>query len=79
MQVNTTTTIKPTKQTSSYIELAPVMESIRTNNDKRPKNSLPEDTQGTIQSNANNIPPVTLYNAHGILSKTNPNSLIGYA
>jgi hypothetical protein len=78
MQVNTTTT-EPTRQTSSYLELTPVMESIRSNNDKRPKNSLPEDTEGTIQSNAKNIPEVTLYNAHGVLSKTNPNSLLGYA
>ena len=74
MQVNTTTT-EPTRQTSSYLELTPVMESIRSNNDKRPKNSLPEDTEGTIQSNAKNIPEVTLYNAHGVLSKTNPNRL----
>ena len=78
MQVNTTTT-EPTRQTSSYLELTPVMESIRSNNDRRPKNSLPEDTQGTIQSNVENIPEVTLYNAHGILNKTNPNSLLGYA
>jgi hypothetical protein len=78
MQVNTTTT-EPTRQTSSYLELTPVLESMRASNDKRPKNSLPEDTEGTIQSNAKNIPEVTLYNAHGVLSKTNPNSLLGYA
>jgi hypothetical protein len=78
MQVNTTTT-EPTRQTSSYLELTPVMEAMRSSNDKRPKNSLPQNTEGTIQSNAKNIPEVTLYNAHGVLSKTNPNSLLGYA
>lgn len=79
MQVNTTNIPEPTKQTSSYLELTPVMEAMRTNNDRQPKNSLPEDTEGTIQSNAKSIPEVTLYNAHGVLKKTNPNSLLGYA
>ena len=79
MQVNTTNIPEPTKQTSSYLELTPVMEAMRTNNDRRPTNSLPEDTQGTIQSNAKSVPEVTLYNSHGILNKTNPNSLLGYA
>jgi len=69
----------PVKQTSSYIQIAPVMEAMRTNNDRRPTNSLPIDTEGTIQQNAHSIPAVTLYNAHGILNKTNPNSLLGYA
>lgn len=78
MQVNTTTT-EPTRQTSSYLELTPVMEAMRSSNDKRPKNSLPQNTEGTIQSNAKSIPEVTLYNAHGVLRKTNPNSLLGYA
>jgi len=76
MQPNITA---PVKQTSSYIQIAPVMEAMRTNNDRRPANSFPVDTQGTIQQNAHAVPPVTLYNAHGILNKTNPNSLLGYA
>lgn len=77
MQTNNIT--EPVKQTSNYLELAPVMEAIRTNNDRRPTNSLPIDTEGTIQQNAHSVPPVTLYNAHGVLTKTNPNSLLGYA
>ena len=42
--------------------------------------TLPTNTEGTIQENNSHLlPPVTLYNSHGILKKTNPNSLIGYA
>ena len=67
------------KQTASYIQVTPVMEAMRSNNDKRPTNSLPTETQGTIQENAHNMPPVTLYNSHGILKKTEANSLLGYA
>jgi hypothetical protein len=74
-----TTITEPVKQTASYIQIAPVMEAIRLANDKRPKSSLPSETEGTVQENAPNIPPVTLYNAHGIVRKENPNSLIGYA
>lgn len=47
--------------------------------DQLPKDALPVDTQGTIQENAHLMPPVTLYNAHGILTKSNPNSLVAYA
>lgn len=72
-------TIEPTKTVASYIELAPIIEAMRTNNDRRPKNALPIDTEGTIQSNANPIPEVTLYNAHGLLTKTKPNTLLGIA
>ena len=71
--------IEPVKAVSSYIELAPIIEAMRTNNDKRPKNSLPIDTHGTVQSNAKSLPEVTLYNAHGLLTKTKPNTLLGIA
>ena len=77
--MQTTTIAEPVKQTSDYLQVTPVMEAMRSSNDKRPSNSLPEDTQGTIQENAHNIPPVTLYNSHGILKKTDSNSLLGYA
>ena len=70
---------EPVTQTTDYLRITPIMEAMRSNNDKRPTNSLPKDTYGTIQENAKSIPPVTLYNAHGILKKTNPNSLIGFA
>jgi hypothetical protein len=72
--------IEPTKTVASYIELAPIIEAMRTNNDRRPKNSLPVNTEGTVQSNNDKVyKDVTLYNAHGILSKKNPNSLLGFA
>jgi len=72
--------IEPVKQTAEYLQLTPILEAIRTNNDKRPSNSLPTNTNGTVQeNNSKSIPPVTLYNAHGIVRKENPNSLLGYA
>ena len=72
--------IESVKTVSSYIELAPIIEAMRSNNDKRPKNSLPVNTEGTVQSNNDKVyKDITLYNAHGILSKINPNSLIGRA
>ena len=74
-----TTPIESVKAVSSYIELAPIIAAMQANNDKRPKNSLPIDTHGTVQSNVDSIPEVTLYNAHGILSKARPNSLLGMA
>jgi hypothetical protein len=73
-------TVQTTNSVSNYIELQPILRSMSTNNDKRPKNSLPTDTHGTVQSNNDNaLPQITLYNAHGILKNPNPNSLIGYA
>jgi hypothetical protein len=77
MQTNNIT--EPVKQTSNYTQIAPVMEAMRTNNDRRPTNSFPSNTNGTVQQNAHLLPPVSLYNAHGLLTKTNPNSLLGYA
>ena len=77
--MQTTNITEPVKQTTDYLQITPVMEAMRTANDKRPSNSLPTETNGTIQENAHNFPPVTLYNSHGILKKTNPNSLLGYA
>ena len=75
-----TNQIQPVTKTAEYLELLPILEAMRTNNDRRPKTSLPTETNGTIQQNNSNVvPPVTLYNAHGILTKTNPNSLVGYA
>ena len=74
-----TTIAEPVKQTSDYLQVTPVMEAMRSANDQRPSNSLPTQTEGTIQENAHNFPPVSLYNSHGLLKKTNPNSLLGYA
>lgn len=71
--------IEPTKSVSSYIELAPIVEAMRTNNDRRPKNALPIDTDGTIQSKAHSVPEVTLYNAHGVLKSSKPNTLLEVA
>lgn len=61
--------------------VTPLMQAMLARNDSRPDNSLPIDTQGTIQQNADKVAslPVTLYNAHGILLKDKPNSLLAHA
>ena len=76
MQTNLT---EPVTKVNNYLQIAPVMNAMKTANDKMPKNNLPTDSFGTIQENAKNIPPVTLYNSHGLLTKTEPNTLLGYA
>jgi hypothetical protein len=73
-------TIQTANSVSDSIQLAALLHSMSTNNDKRPNNALPIDTNGTILSNSDNtLPEVTLYNAHGILKNTKPNTLIGIA
>jgi len=75
-----TNQIESVKQTSDYLQLVPILAAMRANNDKLPKNAFPQDVEGTIQQNNSHLlPAVTLYNAHGILNKSNPNSLLGYA
>jgi len=64
---------------NEYVDIAPLFKAMKTQTDHLPKNSLPTETLGTVQENTHSIPQVTLYNAHGILDKKNPNTLIGYA
>jgi hypothetical protein len=61
--------------------IQPLLASMRTQNDHLPKNDLPVDDLGTIQQNAETAakPKLTLYNAHGIINKEKPNSLLAYA
>ena len=72
-------TTQPVNQVSDYLQIQPLMAAMKASNDNLPKSSYPSENLGTIQSNTHLLPPVTLYNSHGILKKTNPNSLIGYA
>jgi hypothetical protein len=65
-------------QVSNYIAIQPLMASVKLSNNKLPSNALPQDNLGTIQENADKeaLQDVTLYNAHGIIVNSNPNSLI---
>lgn len=69
--------IQPIISVQSQID--PLFATMLAANDQQPKNALPTETEGTVQENTHLLPPVTLYNSHGILKKSNPNSLIGYA
>lgn len=44
--------------------------------DKLPKNSFPKDSNGSIQESFGTIPQPTIYNAHGIVTPNNPNTLL---
>lgn len=70
-----------TTQVSDSIAIQPLIAAMQTSNNKLPKNSLPINTEGTIQENAEKaaVPEVTLYNAHGIVNRNKPNALIAYA
>lgn len=70
-------TIQTVNSVSNYVQLAPVLQSMIENNDKTPNNALPMDTNGTVQSNNDDLPQIKTYNASGFLNKANPNSLIG--
>jgi len=64
---------------SVQFQLDPLFATMLAANDHRQRNALPSHTEGTVQQNTHLLPAVTLYNSHGILQKSNPNSLIGYA
>ena len=68
-------------QTADYLALKPLVAAMNANNDRLPNNSLPVDTSGTIQQNAEKQakPAPAIYNAHGILRTGEPNTLLGYA
>lgn len=65
--------------TTPSFHIAPVMQAMLAQNDQLPNTGLPTETEGTVQENAHLLPEVTLYNAHGILTKSKPNTLIAYA
>ena len=65
--------------TPSSYQLAPLFETMLQNTDKLPENTLPLNTEGSVISDASLLPPVTLYNSHGLLVKSDANSLIAYA
>jgi hypothetical protein len=73
--------IVPTSpQVSNYNASVPILEGLRSSIDRMPNTSLPTEVPGTVQANTSPLPPVSLYNAHGILVKDkSPNSLISYA
>ena len=68
-------------QVNDYTALKPLIAAMQSNNDRSPSNSLPSNTNGTIQENADkqSKSSIVTYNAHGILKSSDPNSLLGYA
>ena len=75
------TPTSPVTQVSDSIAIQPLIAAMQFNNNRLPSNSLPTNTEGTVQENADKAatPEVTLYNAHGVVSRNKPNSLVAYA
>jgi len=75
------TPITSISQTSNYMQIQPLMAALKSQSDQLPKNSLPTDYMGSIQQNAEQAanPKLTIYNTHGIVTPSSPNSLIAYA
>jgi len=72
----------PVSKVSNYIELSPLIAAMHASNNHFASNSLPTNTEGTVQQNAEQQahPKMSLYNSHGILvNNKDPNSLIAYA
>lgn len=53
-----------------------ILQALMQSMDHMPKNSMPIQTNGTVQQNFGTIPSPTLYNAHGIVTPQTPNTLI---
>ena len=68
-------------QVSDSVAIQPLIAAMQSNNNRLPSNSLPVNTEGTIQENAEKAatPEVTLYNAYGVVNRNKPNALIAYA
>ena len=71
----------PVTQVSDTVAIQPLIAAMQSNNNRLPSNSLPVNTEGTIQENAEKAatPEVTLYNANGLVNRNKPNALIAYA
>lgn len=58
------------------IYLRPILETLKSANTVIDKPTNPIDSYGTIQENFGSPTPTTIYNAHGIITPENPNTLI---
>ena len=59
----------------------PILQALHKSTETKPSNSLPTNTEGTIQENFSQSEFFTksIYNAHGIVTPNSPNTLIAYA
>lgn len=58
------------------IYLRPILETLKAANTVIDKPTNPVDSYGTVQENFGSSTPTTIYNAHGIVTPENPNTLI---
>ena len=59
----------------------PILEALHKSLETKPTNSLPTNTNGTIQESFshNDSFAKSIYNAHGIVTPNTPNTLIAHA
>jgi hypothetical protein len=58
--------------------IQPILQTLLQYMGKIPKTGFPTETFGTVQQTFGTIKSPTIYNAHGIVTPNNPNSLIAY-
>jgi hypothetical protein len=59
--------------------LTPILQALTQSMEMTPIKTNPLNTYGSVQQNFSHIDAGTLYNAHGIVSPSTPNTLIAYA
>ena len=74
--ISTSFNISPTS-----IYQTPILEALHKSLETKPTNSLPIDTNNTVQESFSQSEFFTksIYNAHGIVTPNSPNTLIAYA
>jgi hypothetical protein len=71
--------ISPINTVAGHSMLQPLMEALKINNNLKPANSLPINTNGTLQQNAKKSIHDVIYDSYGRIRITPEKILLGYA
>ena len=71
--------ITPVLNVASHSDLRPLMEALKINNNLKPKNSLPIDSNGSTQDNAEKRIKDVIYDSYGKITIIPKKILIGRA
>jgi hypothetical protein len=71
--------VTPVPNVASHSYLPPLMEALKINNNLNPKNSLPLDSNGSTQDNAEKRIKDVIYDSYGKITITPKKILLGRA
>lgn len=71
--------VSPINTVAGHSMLQPLMEALKINNNLKPANSLPINTNGTLQQNAKKSINDVTYDSYGRIRITPAKVLLGYA